>query len=62
MNNNQLQVKRTGYSVREVAESINCSESTVRKLIRTGELPSKRVGPKRIVVPVWALEKYLNEL
>lgn len=48
------------YSVPQAAEVLGVSDWLVRRMIARGELPSARLGFKRVVVPHRALEEYLN--
>jgi excisionase family DNA binding protein len=48
-------------TVKDVAESTRLSETTVKKLIRCGDLASLKIGACRRV-PADALETYLSEL
>lgn len=41
---------RLGYSSREVAESLGCSEKHVKNLMKSGEIPSVKLGARRIVL------------
>lgn len=43
------QVQRLGYGISEAAESIGCSPGHIRNLIERGELPSAKIGRRRIV-------------
>lgn len=49
------------YSRKELKEIIGCCQATVDRLIRTGELPSIRISPRRVVVSAAALEAWLAE-
>ena len=46
------------HSVREVVEVLGISRTAVYELIRSGELPSVRMGSAGIRVPTVALEHY----
>lgn len=50
---------RDTYTIREAAQRLNIAEATVRKLIRDGDLPSIRISPRRIIIPVSTFEKWL---
>lgn len=50
---------RLAFRPTEVAEGCGLSRTTVYEAIRTGELPSRRLG-KRIVVPADALRAWLS--
>ncbi|WP_285730232.1 helix-turn-helix domain-containing protein [Nocardiopsis sp. ATB16-24] len=51
---------KVAYSVQETAHALSLG-TTVKKLIATGQLPSVRVGRRRLV-PRSALEAYINRL
>lgn len=46
------------YTPLEVAERLPISRSGVYKLLKTGEIPRKRIG-KKYVIPRGAFEKWL---
>lgn len=48
------------YNRKELKEIIGCCQATVDRLIRTGELPSIRISPRRVVVSAAALEAWMN--
>ena len=50
--------RRATYSVREVAEILGASVSSVRRWIDQGEIPTVRVG-RRVFVPRWFLDDLL---
>ena len=52
---------RDAYTIREVAQRLNVAEATVRRLVREGDLPSIRISPRRIIIPVNAFEVWLND-
>jgi excisionase family DNA binding protein len=55
-------VQREALRVGEVAEALGVSESEVRRLIRTGEIPSRRFGDSKVaLVPLPALRRVLEE-
>ncbi|WP_073378304.1 helix-turn-helix domain-containing protein [Nocardiopsis flavescens] len=47
--------------MQEAAHALSLGTTTVKKLIATGQLPSVRVGRRRLV-PRSALETYINRL
>jgi excisionase family DNA binding protein len=47
------------YSVAQTAEALGCSETTVRRMIASGQLQAVRLCG-RVVVPVVAIEKLLG--
>lgn len=48
------------YTRKAVKEILGCSLATVDSLLRSGQLRSVRISPRRIIVPASALEEYLN--
>lgn len=52
---------KDAYTVKETAQRLGIAEQTVRKLVKDGDLPSIRVSPRRIIIPVTALEDWLEE-
>ena len=52
--------KRT-YSIPEAAQVLGISRSLAYELTRTGKLPIIKLGKKRKVIPIIAVEKMLNE-
>ncbi len=48
------------YSVPEAAEVLGVSPWLVYRLVAEGDLPSVRLGDRRLVVPHLALEAHLN--
>jgi len=49
------------YSVSEVAQVLRIGTTLCRELIKSGELPSVRIG-RRLLVPRCAIEEYLSRL
>ena len=49
------------YTIREVAQRLNIAEATVRRLVHEGDLPSIRISPRRIIIPVNVFEVWLND-
>lgn len=49
------------YTVREVSERMSIAEQTVRKLVRSGEIPSFRPSHRRVVIPIVSFEQWLKE-
>ncbi|MBB6121346.1 excisionase family DNA-binding protein [Nocardiopsis algeriensis] len=52
---------KVAYSVQETARALNLGTTTVEKLIANGQLPSVRIGRRRLVLRS-ALETYINHL
>lgn len=48
------------YTVEEAARMISVSRSTMYKLVKSGEIPSKPVCSRKRVVPRVELERYLS--
>ena len=55
-----LQIERKAVSVAEAAEMIGVSINKAYQMVHAGELPAKHCG-KRWLVPVAALERWLEE-
>ena len=51
-------IRRLALTVPEVAEALGIGLTLTRKLVASGELPSRRIG-RTVRVPVVALEEYL---
>jgi excisionase family DNA binding protein len=51
--------RRLTLTVTEAAQTLGISRALAYELVRTGELPSLRLG-RRLVVPVRALERLLG--
>jgi excisionase family DNA binding protein len=54
--------ERKYLRVHEVAQRLSLDESTVYKMIRSGVLPSVRIGTKAVRVPAERFEAYLQEI
>lgn len=54
-------LEKVSYSLQETAEITGLSYGTVRKLVRTGEIPSVKMGEKRVLVPADGLRACLNK-
>lgn len=52
---------RDAYSIHEVAQRLNVAEATIRQLVHKGTIPSIRISPRRIIIPVLAFEKWLSD-
>lgn len=55
-----IRVDKGTFSVPEVARHLGISIGLAYGLVRRGELPSIRLGPKRLVVPKAALNSWLE--
>jgi excisionase family DNA binding protein len=51
--------KRLAYSVPEVAAALGVDRNTVWRYVKSGDLPSRRLG-YRVLIPVEALEEWLK--
>ena len=49
------------YSVREAADMLGVSLDTAYNAARTGQIPSIKIGAKRIRIPAAAFDRLLNE-
>ena len=52
---------RLVYSIPEAAHALHCSRSLVYDLVKADKLPHVHLSEKRVVIPVAALERYLQE-
>lgn len=48
------------YTAEEVAEMLQISPDTVRKLVRRGRLPKVELDANVVRVPAWAVEELLK--
>lgn len=48
------------YSLKQTSQRLGCSLSTVQRLVREGSLPSIALGPRRLVIPIEAVEKMIR--
>lgn len=51
---------KVALSMKEVAQALGIAEHTVRRLVRTGELPAIRISERRIIIPAEALNNWLS--
>ena len=56
-----MQTKQLAYRVPDVARLLGCSEAAARRMIERGEIPSRRLGRRVVVLPE-ELEAYLRSL
>ncbi len=59
--NYEIDATRKGLSPREAANVVGISTSLMHKLIQSGEIPAIKLGGKRWVIPVAALDAMLRE-
>lgn len=52
--------ERKSYSLEEARQVLGISRSLVYKLAHNGTLPTVRLGERRLVVPVWAIDNILK--
>lgn len=56
--------KRSGFgelnTIEQTAQRLGCSKNTVRALIRKGDLPAVRIGPRMVRVRETDLEQILQ--
>jgi len=60
MKASENQVPKIAFSVKEIAECVGVSERTIWKLIKSGELPSFRVGA-RVLISKVALDQFIAQ-
>jgi excisionase family DNA binding protein len=53
--------ERRTLTVREAAEILGCSVGVAYAAVRAGQLPSIRLGPRRVVIPRARLLELLGE-
>jgi excisionase family DNA binding protein len=51
---------RLVYSIPEAAHALHCSKSLIYDLVKADKLPHVHISEKRVVIPVTALEHYLQ--
>jgi excisionase family DNA binding protein len=52
---------RLVYSIPEAAHALHCSKSLLYDLVKADKLPHVHLSEKRVVIPVAALEEYLQQ-
>ena len=52
---------RLVYSIPEAAHVLHCSKSLVYDLVKADKLPHVHLSEKRVVIPMAALEQYLQQ-
>lgn len=52
-------VPAKAYDKQQAAATLSISRATIDRLISTGELRAKKIG-SRVVIPVEAIDEYLN--
>ena len=52
---------RLVYSIPEAAHALHCSKSLLYDMVKADKLPHVHLSEKRVVIPVVALERYLQE-
>ena len=48
-------------NLKDFAEKLGISRSLAYKLAASGQIPTIKLGKRRVVVPLWAVEKMLQE-
>lgn len=51
---------RYAFSPKELVQLTGLSRNMVYRAIKSGELRAVRVGKKRILIPMWAVEEFLQ--
>ena len=59
--NNEVEVEKLVYSVKEVSKALNIGMNKTYELLKNGDIPSVRVG-KRFIVPKEGVVMWLNKL
>jgi len=57
----KIATERLVYSIPEAAHALHCSKSLVYDLVKADKLPHVHLSEKRVVMPVAALERYLQK-
>lgn len=52
--------RRVALSVAEAAGALGCSPDLVYGAIKRGDLPARRIGERRLLIGIKALEKWAN--
>jgi excisionase family DNA binding protein len=61
MNIKMTTTDRLVNSIPEAAHALHCSKSLLYDLVKADKLPHVHIAEKRVVIPVAALERYLQE-
>ncbi|MCA9469524.1 MAG: helix-turn-helix domain-containing protein [Nitrospira sp.] len=56
-----IQSERQAYSRSEAASTLGCSEATIDRMIRGGQLRGTRIGKRRIVITGTEIQRLLSE-
>lgn len=55
-----MQTNKEWYSVKQVAEYLNCSDRTVKRLIKRGQLQRKKVNGLNLIHQKWIDQMVLS--
>lgn len=55
-----MEPKKIAVSIKEAAKMLDLSEMTVRRMVKAGKMPAKKIG-QQWRIPVADLEKWLRE-
>lgn len=53
-------MENVAFNISESAKMMGISKNTVIRLIKDGKLPAKRPAPRRIIIPLGAINEYLK--
>ena len=53
-------MENVAFNISESAKMMGISKNTVIRLIKDGKLPAKRPTPRRIIIPLGAINEYLK--
>ena len=56
----KMTTDRLVYSIPEAAHALHCSKSLLYDLVKADKVPHVHLSEKRVVIPVAALELYLQ--
>lgn len=51
---------RYAFSPKELVRMTGLSRNMIYRAIKSGELKAVRVGKKRLLIPLWAVEEFLQ--
>ncbi len=61
MRKNRILNERLAVSVDEMAGMLGISRNLAYSMVKSGEIPSTRLGERRILIPVAAVEALFNQ-
>ena len=55
-----MEIEKKVISVEDMGKVIGCSRVKAYQLVRDGKVPCLKLGPHKIVIPLAALERFLQ--